>query len=227
MLNNKYITFFLAATLAISLFNNALANDTSTSEEKHILSEAFLFMPTYPNAITPKKLVFEIKPGASAEDYVTLSNTGDRERDFTLYATTPFINAKGNKEFFTEENLEGEMYKWINFEKSTLTLKPGEETIIKFTINIPKDTKLGNYELAASMETYKFATDMSSIKIATRILLPIELKVTENPQPIPKIKDLNKPIPTPYLYASIVIFLGCIGYFLYARKKEKRGHSKK
>jgi hypothetical protein len=226
MLKDKIIPIFIAITFALALFNNASADDTNISEVGKNISEAFTFIPTYPNAIVPKKLIFEISPGESVEDYITSSNTGDLKRDFSLYATEPFINAKGNKEFFTEENRVGEKYKWINLEKSDVTLKPGEETIIKFIINIPENTELGDYELAASMETFKYATNMPGIKIATRILLPIEIKVTDDPKSIPKIKDLNKPIPTPYFYASIVIFLGCIGYFLYARRKEKRGRSK-
>jgi hypothetical protein len=220
----KRSKFLLSITITIfcSLFINMTALATTDEKDRG----GFRLYPTYQNTINFGKLIMEVKPGENAEDYLSLENMENKPTDFILYASEKTIGANGEPFYETTKNRTGILYKWISLEQEQFLLKPGEEIKVKITVSVPEDAEFGTYEFGAFMETSRSSTNNSALTISTRYMVPIEVKVTNNPQPIPKIKDLNKPIPTPYFYASIVIFLGCIGYFLYARRKEKRGRKK-
>ena len=201
--------------------STANAETTAPAESIRQIIGGYTISSTTPNLIKPSWILAEIKPGESFESSVTVANNSNEQLNFKVYSADETTTQTGSFTIKTR-SVEKEFFGlWADIEEE-LTLAPGESKDIPFTISIPVDTPLGVYKggIAAQSDGVKTSANIVS---STRVVVAAEVTVTADPQEIPLATKTTKYIftPTPYFYASIAIFLLCIGYFLYARKKNK------
>ncbi len=176
---------------------------------------------TYPNAIQPQHLLYEAKPGQVIEDYITLKNMGTSDSISTyLYGADDTKTAEGNIAFKTKSDTMETTGTWLSFTETAMTLLPQEEKTVKVTIKIPEDTSFGDYIGGIAVESLQ-PNNGGSINVALRYLMQAKIKVTDNPQVIPKIASANIMFLRPGFWIGTFIFLGCMWYFIRASRKEK------
>jgi hypothetical protein len=186
-------------------------NDTS--------NEGFYIEAANPNAISPLSFMYEIKPGEKITDGFILVNSGNAARKFHIYTADSF--KENDKVYFNEDKDPKNFAKWVTLPISEIELQPGEKQTFTMEINVPQDTKEGTYLLGFAMSFTK-PSNNSNITITPRLIRNIRIKVTNNPQPVPKLGETNI-FNTALTYSwGVVIFLGAMGYFFYANRKEKK-----
>lgn len=200
--------------------------------------EGFTIEAANPNTINPRKFIFELRPGEKAEDYVEVSNLSDQEENFLLYGADPTFSAQGTPAYKTRQaggNGEGQ---WVQFDQSKLTLQPKETKLVKFTVSVPQKAALGDYRAGIAMERAPHASSQPGISIATRIILHAEIKVTKNPQGIPKqdgtllgghgapeSSDSEFNWRTLYFWISFTLFIASFLALLWITLNERKGAS--
>ncbi|MBD3327751.1 DUF916 domain-containing protein [Candidatus Peregrinibacteria bacterium] len=192
----KKISLFLVGLFLLSFFStSAFAQipnlDTSVpSAISDIESDGFTIVPAFPNAKEPRKFLFEVKPGEKTKEYTYVSNLSNNEASFRLYGADPTQSAQGTLAYKTrDQNSPTGEGSWIQFEPETITLGPKESKKVPFTVSVPETVEMGEYKIGIAME--KFAvqdTNNPNIAIAARLILNAEVKVTDDPQEIPRLK---------------------------------------
>lgn len=199
---------------------------TSQSQQK-INDDNFAFGVAYPNSIQPKQFIYELRPGEVVSDYVYLKNHSDVDLKFDLFASDETRSAQGTFALKTQNEEKKLVGKWITFDEPTITLKPGQEKLLKFHVTIPKDQPLGSFSGGISGQKTKPDANNPSVLIAARIGLRVDIKVTDNPQPVPKLKQQVKtaevnPLYWAYFYVSLALFLISGGIMIYRWLRTKK-----
>lgn len=210
--------------------------DAQPATANGALSGGFTLIPAYPNTINPRKFIFELKPGSKFTDYILVRNLSGTESSFKFYGADPTVSNQGTPAYKTTQNGGDGEGQWITFEEPVVTLTGGAMKVLKFTINIPENAPTGDHRVGIAMEKTQKDSKNANITIATRVILHAEIKVTNNPQVIPR---ENKP-PQPeektllpsdlsseqwqpiYFWGSIVLVLAALGFLLWATKAEKK-----
>lgn len=197
--------------------------------------EGFTITPANPNTTSPRKFLFEIKPGDTATDYAYIQNLADEKATFLLYGSDSTLSKQGSLAYKTRADNGAGAGKWIVFDQPKIELGPQEAKIVKFTVNIPKDTKLDNYKAGITMEKTKQDINNPNITIATRVIIHGEIKVTNEPKVISKEKPVNffsKPAwQNWYFWISLTLFIISLTLLIWTtineHAKKKSKHSSK
>jgi hypothetical protein len=140
---------------------------------------AYSMQIAYPNIIDPRKFIFELKPGETAEDYIILNNTSDKPAEFILYGADSTIDTDGNISYKTLDMPQNMVGGWITFDQNKVTVGPNNKQHIKFKITVPVGTPLSEYEGGV-------AAELPTAVVATRYMMKVSIIVTDNPQPVVK-----------------------------------------
>lgn len=223
----KYLSAFSITVLAGMLsMNVALAQNTEVSSEdmKNLPGTIgnYTIRPAEPNAIKPTAIMAEMKPGDTYSDNVLVTNKSEKEITVSLHAADGTTTNTGSFTIKSGGEPQENIGLWTTIEHEPLVLGPGEEKKVFFSITVPEDTALGEYK--GGIAAQQKGEERNSIITSTRVVTPVLLTVTDNPQPIPKLQDgeVNIFNPTPFFWGTVVIFVGSMGYLVYANKKEKQ-----
>lgn len=203
----KGITF--SFLLSLLLCQTALAGTLSTS---------FNAEPANKNTIKPSIFLYEAKPGTVIEDEILIKNTQNEEQELTIYAADSFADPDGNEAFKTNGTEMTEIGLWTTTESNTYTFKAQETKRIPFKITIPENAEEKEYKGGFALEQ-NFNTQ-ATVQTALRVMKNIEIKVTQDPQDIPKIEKIDPPFePTPFFWITLAIFIASMVYIIATSKK--------
>ena len=222
MKKTLFTTLFL-----LLLINSKTTNANITSEQLNQNSTtAYTISISEPNKIEPQKLLFELKPGQSAEDYILVKNISIKKLELNIYLSEEGEkNNQGNfsikQQYETQENIG----KWSTSDVEKITLEPNEEKKVKISIQVPQDAEKKTYLGGVAVVNPNAGYD-GNIKISTRIIKTIKLTVTDNPKEIPRFGQTNIFQQNPYLLPTLGIFSLCMGYFAWCTLKERKNKKK-
>ena len=90
-------------------------------------------------------LVYDVAPGTTIQDAVTLSNRGNVQLDFDLYATDAFNTADGGFGLLPAEESPADVGSWVELGQDGVTVPPGMAVTIPMTITVPADARPGDH----------------------------------------------------------------------------------
>jgi len=196
-------------------------NDTADNDNKKKTGGGTYFSidPVRPNTIKPTWFMYEAKPGDVIEDEMYVRNTADYINEFYIYGTDGAYNEDGDKIFTIFDEIPSEAGSWFNFEETDYALEPHEVIKKKFTITIPENIEPKEYLGGIAAEKL---VKGSSVNRAFRMVVPVNIKVTDNPQSIPL-----KPIPvtyTPFFWITLGIAIISFSYLAvsYIKRRGKK-----
>lgn len=228
----KKLTLFLTFAFLLGLQAPALAQEAPELPEEitNMKSEGFTLIPADPNTMNQWKFIYEAKPGTTTRDSVVIKNLSGNDATFSLYGTDSTQSAQGTLAYKTRDASGEGQGNWITFDEPEVTLGPGEEKLTSFTLSIPEDAELGDYRLGIAMEKTKKDINNPNVTIATRYVSHTEVKVTNNPQPIPKMSgDMQTPEPQEedtlqlyYFWISLALFITSFIALVWITFQEKK-----
>jgi len=104
--------------------------------------------PAYPQADNPRTesiFIHNLEPGAVKEDGVRIVNNTAEKKTFLVYATDSTPSTGGAfacKQLSEEKTGVGS---WIDLEQSEVTLEPGTNRIVPFSIIVPNNASIGEH----------------------------------------------------------------------------------
>ena len=224
-------TILTVAILGSLLFSTSVSAHEDTDPDAVHNHGGFTLTPAYPNTINARKFIFEIAPGTSVTDYILVRNLSDVDEAYLLYGADPTLSNQGTPAYKTRQNGGDGEGSWIKFQEPEALVNAGGIKLFKFTLNVPENTPLGDYRAGITMERVQKDKNNAAITIATRVILHSDIKVTDDPQPVPHDQeppqDTKLTAQTPYYWVFVGLFIISIGFLAWSSAEQKPTHKKK
>lgn len=90
-------------------------------------------------------LSYEVDPGATIEDAVTVYNFGNVQLTFGVYATDARNTASGQFDSLPADEPPTDVGSWIDVGQANVTVPPGQQVTLPITIEVPADASPGDH----------------------------------------------------------------------------------
>jgi|WetSurMetagenome_2_1015567.scaffolds.fasta_scaffold105916_2 hypothetical protein len=185
-------------------------------------NEPFSMSIANPKDTRERQFNFEIKPGSRIEDYVIVQNLADHPLHFSLYAANPTLSNTGSPAYKTRAETSGDgPGSWIKFDQPEVDLNANQTGKIRFTVNIPPQTPLGDYRAGLAMEKSRQDINNPSITINARFIIQTNIKVTNTPGPNRNQVNANFGWRDYYFWGSTTMFIISLALLIWITVHEK------
>jgi hypothetical protein len=129
--------------------------------------------------ISPTMRRISLEPGEKKSDEMTVENAGNVDFSFRVYAAPYTVVGDEYEPDFATDTHFTQISRWVTFDKTEFTLKPGEKQVVNFHINVPKDVPAGGQYASIFAETINDdAAKSNGIKTTARIGMIIYANVS-------------------------------------------------
>jgi hypothetical protein len=130
-----------------------------------------------------RAFTYETDPGTQIQDSFLITNAGDTEAEFIIYATDAFNDIEtGNFSLLKAEEEPRDLGSWITPASERLTIGPGLQATVPFNLLIPSDATPGDHSagIVASVLT-ETEQDGSTVLLEQRVGVRMYLTVSGAP----------------------------------------------
>lgn len=165
------LALLLPLSMLLALLHSGLvahAAETTTTPEESL-------------AMTPAIQHLEVKAGETVDDTMTVINDGKVVYKFIVYARPYSVkNEQYDPQF--ETTLDNtDIYQWVQFEKVSYTLQPGERIDVPYHMKVPTNAAPGGHYGVMFAETQPDASNATSVlrkkRVGGLLLANVEGKV--------------------------------------------------
>lgn len=103
--------------------------------------------------LSPVAKRYELKAGEVKTDELTVVNDGKAAYDFLAYAKPYSVASESYSPDFSTETTNGDIPKWVRFDKPKYHLEAGAFTTVKYTITVPENATPGGHYGVLFVET--------------------------------------------------------------------------
>ncbi len=102
---------------------------------------------TYDPALTATKSYFILvaRPGAVIKDRIRVVNTGGRTGTAYLYPVDATTGVTSGAVYLSRQSPRRDVGAWIRLARRTITLAPGADAVVPFTIRVPRSIRPGDH----------------------------------------------------------------------------------
>jgi hypothetical protein len=97
------------------------------------------------NPKTKSWFIYELKPGETKEDSITVVNNADRTLNIKVYPVDATTTSDGAFALLNEDQRQNDVGSWVNISSDTVTIEPRGRKDVPFTISIPKYATVGDH----------------------------------------------------------------------------------
>jgi len=130
-----------------------------------------------------RAFTYEVDPGTQVQDSFLITNAGDTEAEFIIYATDAFNDPEtGNFSLLERDEAPTDLGAWITPASETLTIGPGLQATVPFNLLIPSDASPGDHSagIVAAILT-ETEQDGSTVVLEQRVGVRMYLTVSGEP----------------------------------------------
>lgn len=135
---------------------------------------------------------YEAAPGQQISDQYRVANTGTVAQDVTVFASDAYNDPDGNYGLLATSGDPQDVGRWVAFSDGAtrvqLTLQPGEERSIPFTLTVPADAGPGDHAGGIGLSA---VTTEGQVKVDRRIASRLYVRVPGELQPILQITGMS------------------------------------
>jgi len=179
--------------------------------------------------VSPGKLVFNVNPGSSQTQQVSIRNKASKEQSFIFNLGDWLTDEKGETKYFEPGTIPRSCADWITVSPSLITLQPNESAKINVTMLVPNDnpsTKWAVMFVESAVEQVGASAVDKGVKmgmtLSARIAIPIFQSPNSNTLYKATIEGLTETVQdSARIYNTKVINLGdkilnCKVYFTFS-----------
>jgi hypothetical protein len=154
------------------------------------------FTPTGPDRTVPgprNDFTYQLAPGASVDDSVTVWNYSDVPANFVLYATDALNTPEGAFDLLPRAQAPTEAGTWVKVSQGAVIVPPRSGMTVPFTVTVPADAAPGDHAggLVASIEAPGTDPEGRQITVDTRFGLPAYVQVAGDLAPGLSVENLQ------------------------------------
>jgi len=90
-------------------------------------------------------LSYDVDPGATITDSVTLYNYGNTQLTFRIYATDAFNNEDGQFDLIPGAEEPTDVGSWVTMPQANITVPPGRQVVLPITLDVPANATAGDH----------------------------------------------------------------------------------
>lgn len=182
---------WLPAVIALSALVLSLWGFPVQAEEGPAFSlKPVRYDPARPE--TQSYFVYDAWPGQVIHDEVLVRNTGSAPGTVRLYAVDATTGQTSGTVFLLEGDPRIDVGAWITLDEDQLTLAPGEERVVSFTITVPQHVRPGHHVggLVAQDVEIKRGVEGGTVRIdlQTRTAIAVQVNL---PGPVVEAVSIN------------------------------------
>jgi hypothetical protein len=96
--------------------------------------------------LSPTDKRYDLAAGSTVSDSFKIINDGQTEFNFVTYARPYWVtNEDYTNPDFDSKVANADAYKWVQFDKPSYLVKPGESVDVKYTLRVPENTAPGGH----------------------------------------------------------------------------------
>lgn len=130
--------------------------------------------------LSPVSKPYKVDAGSTTQDSFTVINDGNTEYDFIVYAAPYSVSNYTYDPNFTTLKDNTDAFQWVQFEKTSWTLKPGDRVDIPYTVRVPNDAAPGGHYGILFAETQPKEADSTQILRKKRVGVMLRTTVNGN-----------------------------------------------
>lgn len=88
---------------------------------------------------------YEVDPGTVVEDSIAVTNDGSADLTLDIYPADAFTTREGNIDVLTSGAESADGGSWVTVSATSITLTPGQEAVVPFTLAVPADATPGDH----------------------------------------------------------------------------------
>lgn len=123
---------------------------------------------------------YELEPGDSVTDHVTVTNLSDHDVAFQLYASDGITTSAGMFDLLPASEQPRDAGSWIELAESTIELAPDQLRTVPFTLRVPPDATPGDHPAGIVAAVGSTGTDELSVerRVGARVHLRVAGELT-------------------------------------------------
>jgi len=133
---------------------------------------------------TRSRFSYQVDPGQQVSDEYLVQNTGTTPQSVTVYATDAFNADDGSFSLLDGGVAATDVGRWVSFdggsEKVEVTLEPGGQQVIPFTVSVPADARPGDHAGGIIVSALSPAGEVS---VDRRVAIRLDARVHGELQP--------------------------------------------
>jgi hypothetical protein len=136
---------------------------------------------------------YNLAPGESQNDGLTVWNYGDTQLTFHIYATDAFNTKDGGFDLLTDQQKAKDVGSWITIEQNNLTLPPRSKANLKLHISVPANATPGDHSagIVAASTTPGISAEGKHLILDRRVGSRVYLRVAGPTNPALTIENLS------------------------------------
>jgi len=152
--------------------------------------------PTGGDATNPAErsnFSYDVAPGSTLQDKVTLWNNGNFERTFDIYARDAFNTDNGGIDLLTREQGSRDLGSWVKLDRELVTIPAHKGIVIPFTLTVPADAVPGDHDagIVASLSTAAGASAGTGVRVEHRVGVRMYTRVAGPLTPALVLEDVD------------------------------------
>jgi hypothetical protein len=138
-------------------------------------------------------LTYDLAPGATIQDSVTLFNYGNTALIFRLYATDAFNDPSGAFDLLPGSQKPSDLGSWITLPQANITVKARTSVVLPISIMVPPDATPGDHSAAilASNAVQGTSPDGKIVTLDRRTGSRVYLRVQGPVQPLITVQNVH------------------------------------
>ncbi len=137
MNKNKLLLLTIGVLGAFGFAFSGSATLPASAAEQAASEESILLSPTSKR--------YEVAAGSSTKDSFKVVNDGEASFTFFVYARPYSVDNEDYAANFENEVKNADAYKWVQFDKASYDLAPGESVDVGYTFRVPKGASPGGH----------------------------------------------------------------------------------
>ncbi len=198
-----WVAVALTSTLVVASVSWALAAGSSPSAAapnapatEPPAGERFALTPTGPDPTVPGKQTsfsYQLAPGGTAADRVTLFNYADHATAFQVYANDALDTAQGQLDLKRIDQKPTDAGAWVKVEQAALVVPANSAAVIPFVVVVPKGASPGDHAagILASIRTTETTGSGQQVQVEDRVGVPLYVRVAGPLHPALKVEDVQ------------------------------------
>ena len=180
-------------TAVALLAATTLAPVAAAQEEPAPPPAAWEVLPAPGDAGPREAFELTLDPGAVHEDTVLVRNRGEEEITVDVWATDAVTTPSGELGLLLAEDTPRFAGAWITPQAAQVTLAPGEETAVPFTVAVPGNEQPGDYlaGVVVSMPREETTSTGQRVLVEARVASRVYLRVPGALAPSMQVSDLT------------------------------------
>lgn len=125
--------------------------------------------PDPQNPLTESWFIYNLVPGEQKQDALIIKNTSGTSLSAKIYAVDGTTTADGAFTLNGAQETKKGIGSWVKTSVESVTVAPGAERRVDFTISIPSSTSVGDHSGGIILENLDVKKEKSGVNVVTRV----------------------------------------------------------